>query len=432
MIECSTERSEVMRKILLIVSVLFLFPLVIVGASYSAFNFGRKLCSIMAPARDGFGGEAVKIPAAVDRSYVLFSPFIYDQFLEDPGTVYLTDVHGRVVHSWQTKHQVLYSSLRKNGNLVVALIRPGDHLAEPGGGGTGIIQEINWNGEVVWQYENQMLHHDFDVLPNGGIAGLVWEKMTPEMTVKIKGGKNTSHTDFWSDSILEIDSNGKEVWRWSAAENLDIGKYELSPLVPRNEWTHGNSVRYYETNPFTGRPAYLLSFRHLSRVFLVDRVSGDVLWESQENMFAAQHDATLLDSGNVLAFDNGLFRVQERPGQWSRVIEVDPRTNKIVWEFNGGKTGIEKAKFSSSIMSGAQRLRNGNTFMVSAVTGHFFEVARSGEIVWDFVNPHLSLSSGPFKNNTVFKARRYAPEDVDWPKDLPDPVNDAVVYFCGN
>ena len=401
--------------------------------AYLTLNFGRELCSLVAPARDEFGRKTIRLPETTDDSYVLFSPFSPRQRAVVPGRVYLTDLNGRIAHSWETRYQTLYASLKRDGHLVAALINPGDPLADPGGGGTGTIQELDWEGNVLWQYEDPMLHHDFDVLPDGRIAALVWEKMSPDNAAKIRGGMNgEAHADFWADAIVEIDANGKEVWRWSAAQNLDIGKYVLGPLVPRNEWTYGNSVRYYETNPFSGKPAYLLSLRHLNRVFVIERESGRVLWESKENMLASQHDATLLKNGNILIFDNGLLRAQQRPGQWSRVVEINPIENTIVWEFNGGKTGIEKAKFSSSIMSGAQRLRNGNTFIVNAVNGHFLEVLDDGRIVWDFINPYLAPSSGSFGNNIVFKARRYSPSEINWPERLPDPMGGIMSrVYCG-
>lgn len=382
-----------------------------------------RYCRTNIPARNEFGSLPVIQRSDVDSSYLLFSPFAMSPQLSDPGVVYLTDLNGKALHTWKTLYQVMFSSLKKNGNLVVEMIKPADLLKNPGGGGTGILQELDWRGNVVWQYENPMLHHDFDVLPEGGVAALVWEQVPHEQAARIRGGKNVpGDTETWSDAIIEVDQGGNEVWRWSAHEHLDLSRYELGSLTPKSEWTHGNSVRYYDTNPFSGDPIYLVSLRHLNRVVMIERSTGAVLWESEEGLLSYQHDATFLENGNILAFDNGLFRDQERPFLWSRVVEIDPRTNKIVWEFNGGKTGPEKAKFSPSIMSGAQRLKNGNTLIIDSVRGHLFEVTKDRRIVWDFINPYLAPSSGSFSNNIVFKARRYLPTAVDWPEVLAPPL----------
>src|SRR4030043_144112 len=52
----------------------------------------------------------------------------------------------------------------------------------------------------------------------------------------------------------------------------------------------------------------------------------------EENDLAHQHDATLLDNGNILIFDNGLHR-KRMPQHYSRIVEVNPKTEKIEWEY---------------------------------------------------------------------------------------------------
>jgi hypothetical protein len=169
--------------------------------------------------------------------------------------------------------------------------------------------------------------------------------------------------------------------------------------------------------------------RHINTVALVRKRDGKIIWKSPPKMFSYQHDATLLENGNILAFDNGLFRLQKRPFLWSRVIEVDPRENKIVWEFNGGETGSERARFASSILGGAQRLENGNTMIVDGLRGHLFEVAKNKKIVWDFINPRFTYSTGAWRNNTIFKARRYRKDEIKWPEKLPSPLPLAPHIF---
>ncbi|MFA9262382.1 MAG: arylsulfotransferase family protein [Undibacterium sp.] len=390
-----------------------------------------KYCQERLPARTSFGKSAVVDAEKTDQSYVLFSPFAQNQNLSDPGRVYLTDLFGHPVHTWDTKYQALYSTLKKNGHLLVALIEPADLLANPGGGGTGLIQELDWESNVVWQYENKGLHHDFDVLPNGNVVALLWDQLFDDRASRIRGGKKSSHDpQVWGDAIVEIDTQGKEVWRWSTAFELDPEKYPIGPLTPRSEWTHGNSVRYYPTNPFTRKPAYLVSFRHINRVMLIERESRRVLWESKEGTLSFQHDPTLLENGNILVFDNGMFRDQERPFLWSRVVEIDPRTDKIAWQFTGGSTGPEQARLSPSIMGGAQRLQNGNTFIVNSVQGMMLEVTPEKKIVWEMLNPYAAPTTGPWLNNALFKARRYQPLEVEWPEKLPSPSGDAVSATC--
>jgi outer membrane protein assembly factor BamB len=88
-----------------------------------------------------------------------------------------------------------------------------------------------------------------------------------------------------------------------------------------------------------------------------------------------------LKNNNILIFDNG--SAAERAH--SRVIEVDPVTKKIVWEYKSDPP----AKFFARVMGAAQRLPNGNTLITASDSGYVFEVTRAGETVWEFYNPEL-------------------------------------------
>jgi hypothetical protein len=88
-----------------------------------------------------------------------------------------------------------------------------------------------------------------------------------------------------------------------------------------------------------------------------------------------------LPSGNIMLFDNyGNF--SDVTGI-SRVIEFDPKSMQIVWQYAGTKDEPLK----SEIRSWEQRLSNGNTFIVESSGGRIFEVTPAGEIVWEFLNP---------------------------------------------
>jgi hypothetical protein len=83
---------------------------------------------------------------------------------------------------------------------------------------------------------------------------------------------------------------------------------------------------------------------------------------------------TLLDNGNILAFDNGLNR------KWSRVVEMNPLIGEIVWQYRA-----EQPKSFYTVARGAsQRLPNGNTLVTDPA--HLFEVTQDGDGVWEFWN----------------------------------------------
>jgi outer membrane protein assembly factor BamB len=82
----------------------------------------------------------------------------------------------------------------------------------------------------------------------------------------------------------------------------------------------------------------------------------------------------MLPNGRLLIFDNGRYR------GWSRVVEIDPITMKIEWEY--------KADGFFTLSQGyAQRLGNGNTLITEAEKGHVFEIDKDGKKVWEFYHP---------------------------------------------
>ena len=119
----------------------------------------------------------------------------------------------------------------------------------------------------------------------------------------------------------------------------------------------------------------------------------------------------MLDNGRVLLFDNGSHR-QGQGVPYSRVIEVDPATNQIEWEYKGDPP----LSFFSPVISSAERQPNGNTLICEGSTGRLFEVTRNKEIVWEYINPFTTLGAAPAGGgpldlaNTVFRAHRYGPE----------------------
>jgi uncharacterized protein (UPF0248 family) len=126
---------------------------------------------------------------------------------------------------------------------------------------------------------------------------------------------------------------------------------------------------------------------------------------------SGQHAPTPLPNGNVLIFDNGVHRPDDSM-PYSRVIEVDPKTNEIAWKYQDSPAW----NFFSPRMGGAQRLPNGNTLIAESSYGRIFEVTKEGDVVWEYVNPFFGtpLFGGRkgSKSNHIFRAYRYSEEEI--------------------
>jgi hypothetical protein len=153
-----------------------------------------------------------------------------------------------------------------------------------------------------------------------------------------------------------------------------------------------------------------VSFRNTSTVINVDRKSGKIVWRLGAPPLSGQHAPTPLPNGNILIFDNGPHRLDESLN-FSRVIEVQPSTKKIVWKY---QEPVVTGFFSPRI-SNAHRLPNGNTLINEGVFGRFFEVTTDGEVVWEYVNPHFGPpgATAAKQQNSTFRAYRYTEEQIE-------------------
>jgi hypothetical protein len=115
--------------------------------------------------------------------------------------------------------------------------------------------------------------------------------------------------------------------------------------------------------------------KHLNAVAIVNGETLEIEWLWGPGNLTLQHYSTLLKNGNILLFDNG--------PKISRVLEVEPRTMKVAWSYEGGE------EFFSGFGGANQRLDNGNTLITETEKGRVIEVTSDGEIVWEFLNPEV-------------------------------------------
>lgn len=333
----------------------------------------------------------------LDREKAFHGVTVYTTFGAERTN--LIDMEGNVVHTWSPPAPLkpYYGFMRDNGNLSLRC-QSGEEKWQYGGASATIV-ELDWESNVIWRYNNPVIHHDHEILRNGNTMVIGWEPLATEVSAKIKGGSvapGEEDHEVLSDYLQELDPDGSTVWEWHGSEHLDPAQEIICPFEGRHEWTHCNGVTELRNGNL------LLSFRQTSTILIIEKITGNVIWRFGPGEFSHQHNPTQLENGNFLVFDNGEHRI--RGSSHSRVVELNPETSEIVWQYRGDPP---LSLFSTGI-SGAQRLPNNNTLICDGRTGRLVEVTTEGEIVWEFMNPESFPWRGDQRNRTIFRAHRYA------------------------
>lgn len=342
------------------------------------------------------------------NGYTLISPQgFYNSFL--------IDMEGNVVHHWPLQYEPCFlARLLPDGNLLyqgreeqniegpVLKVHDANH-SEIGtlvlGGGQYII-EIDQDNKEVWRYENPFLSHDFYRMENGNTMMIKYVQIPDDLKNKIVGGIPVSDgTPFWSDGLIEVNPQGEVVWEWIAYEHLDFDKAPLCPIMHRCEWTHMNTCTVLNNGDILG------SFRHLDIICIIDKKTGKIKWMWGQGELAHQHEPIMLNNGNILVLDNGEHRRGSRYS-YSRVVEVNPKTNEIEWEYTADPPYL----WFTGNQAGCQRLSNGNTLVCDANNGRIFEVTKDKQVVWEYLSPFYGPHAGQKPNPLIYRAYRYEPE----------------------
>tara|TARA_Y100000588_G_C14244064_1_gene920671 strand:- start:560 stop:1693 length:1134 start_codon:yes stop_codon:yes gene_type:complete len=324
----------------------------------------------------------------------------------------LIDMSGQICHRWQCDEGISYGQILANGHLLMRTWAPQKGIdGEPMAGSSTAILELDWDSNIVWEYRNNALHHDFVRLASGNTLVLLWEKLTQEETNKITGGifRDSDPDQMMADVIAEIGPQGQVIKKWYVKEFLDFEKDVICPLEGRHGWTHGNSLDVMPNGDI------LVSFRQINVIAIVDQSSGVAKWKWGPGDISHQHDATHVGNGNVMIFDNGSHRFGV---SYSRVLEINPVSNTIVWEYRGSPP----IAFYSFNLGSAQRLPNGNTLICEGAPGRLVEVTKMGEIVWEYISPFTVVSRTGTFTNAIFKAFRYAFDHAGFVGKNLDPV----------
>ena len=412
--------------------------------------------------RVAVGANRELVPTDYDQvssGYVLIEPL-------DTQQSFLINNEKEIVATIEGDYYPIYTQILDNGNRLVTSFSHTDVFPSAGGAGGCVEEvsakgDLLWR--VNLNTDKYIQHHDVIKLENGNILAMIWELATAEEAIALGRDPDlvAENGTFWWDSIIEVNPHTLEVvWEWSVKnhliQDLDPTKPNYGVVADHPERININKVHmsggqtkinpdWLHTNAFDYHPdldQIMISSNFLSEVWFIDHSTtttesmaseggrygkgGDLIYRwgnpgnydkdtEADRISYNQHDIQwilpgLPGAGNILIFNNG--DPQLRP--YTTVIEFTPNMNadgsynltengsydpgEMIWEYDPAPP----EQFFSWLVSGAQRLPNGNTLINHGAGGHVREVNPKGQIVWDY-----SFKNHVDAPHTVFRVYRY-------------------------
>ncbi|WP_046757153.1 aryl-sulfate sulfotransferase [Kordia jejudonensis] len=294
------------------------------------------------------------------------------------------------------------------------------------GGFGGIVRIMDFEGNIEWEYtlsdNNFVLHHDVEMLPNGNVLLLVWERID-EVIAEAQG--STSPGDIYPEKLMEINpTTNTVVWEWRSFDHIiqdndpaypNYGIVSQNPHLIHVNYTlqangdimHANGFDYDEA-----KDVIYLSVNFYGEVWVIDHSTTTAEAASNSGGNYGKGGDLLYRFGNPLAYGNTFGEVRSDSNHYPNLLKNGvPGEGNILLYMNGKTTGASKIlelempqNFSltpdtdnepnlvwsyahpdlfSSKISGAVRLKNGNTLICEGDFG-FWEVTPDQEIVWRY------------------------------------------------
>jgi hypothetical protein len=379
-------------------------------------------------------------------------------------TSYLIDMEGYVVKEWKRDYVVsLHETMLPNGNLLVAQqpwtlpLPPGvpstvkmrkqtwpmgsaltaTNGVNVGGGHGGYLQEFDWNGNVVWEYElndaTHVQHHTITPSPwtPGNVLILGWEwKSRDEAIAKGRNPATVGVRGIWPDYVIEVNRAKQIVWEFHVWDNLiqnfdptkanygdpkaNPDKWDINWIQPGSavigsdtvassmaDWTHWNTANYHPTDS----NKIVTNSRHMGESYIIDKAAKRLIWRwgnpsvygagkapsfmnDGDQLLWGPHHAHIIPpglpgAGNMLILDNGWNRAG---GNRTRTIEVD----------------LSQTSYTAYASTAVGALPTGNTSLTKSNDASP-QALHPGHIVWQYAGarPNSMYSASQCANQRL-------------------------------
>lgn len=320
-----------------------------------------------------------------------------------PGYIAMIDGKGDIKWYWQTDDIGVRAATITPRNTILAMLRPpmkdviddtpkeeADSLrsvekpirrgAMGFAGGTAIA-EIGLNGKERWRFDidsvtggqHKLIHHDVRMDKNGHVVTLVRNTKIADLS---RAGGGVADT-IAGDGILVMDTTGKKIWEWNCWDHWNINTDSIIKQFAYDRF-HINSLS------FDTDGNYLVSVAIEDQVWKINAQTGKIMWKfgkggdfklDSSRDFSFQHSAHINSRGELMVFDNSLWRKE------SGAISFTLDTVKWV-AIPKIRAILPRLKYTSRMGSG-YLLPNDNILQASSKTGSVMVTDINGKILWE-------------------------------------------------
>lgn len=309
------------------------------------------------------------------------------------------------------------------------------------GGQSGLIRQVSPAGEVLWEYlisdENEITHHDLELMPNGNLLVLIWYRIAKEQTAALG---YISDNDVFVEKVVEINpSNSEIVWEWNSWDHIvqdvtpghstygDPGvlrhKIDLfynyqstyHEFIAKGDIMHANGITY-----LADQDLIAMSINFYNEVWFIDHSTsieqakgssggrlergGDLVYrfgnpetykETTARVFDFNHHPSFVSKDgklHLLILNNNNTEGRSKAMEFE-LPEITNSTSigavpKLVFEYSNEELFFPR-------VGGAVRLPNGNTLICEGDFG-YWEVNDSGQLLWKYDGQGTSFWRGLF------------------------------------
>lgn len=320
-----------------------------------------------------------------------------------PGYIAMVDGKGAVRWYWQIDDIGVRAATLTPKGTIIAMLRPpvkdviddtpkaeADSLREMekpirrgalGFAGGTAVAEIDMTGKVLWRInmdsvaggKYKIIHHDVRMDEKGNVIMLTRNQKIYDFLNNGGHGIDT----LGGDGILVMDNKGKKIWEWDVWDEWDTGHDPFLKEFAYDRF-HMNSLNFDRDSN------YLVSVAIEDQIWKINSKTGKIIWKLGKNgnfkldtayNFSFQHSVHINPYGDLMAFDNSLWKKQSGAVSFHLDTTKWIATPKI-------HAMLPKSKYTSR-MGSAYVLPNENLLQCSSKTGTVMVTDQQGKILWE-------------------------------------------------